>query len=76
MQNRFEKMSKLEIVAAIKICEQAVIKLQEYSTDLEAGRALPKDKASREQLIESNAKNIRFKTSELKELNDELGRRI
>jgi hypothetical protein len=75
MRNRFEKMSKSDIVAAIKGCEQAVINLQKHTTDLEAGRGLPKDGASRAQLIESNAKNIDAKLSEMKNLNDELGRR-
>lgn len=75
MEGKYAKMTKQDLIDAIKRCDQAVINLQKYTADLEAGLALPQDAASRAQLIESNAKQIDAKLEEIKTLNDELARR-
>lgn len=75
MEGKYAKMTKQDLVDAIRVCEQIVTDLQKYTTDLEAGVGLPKDPASRAQLIESNAKNIEAKLDGINALNDELARR-
>ncbi len=75
VEGRYAKMTKQDLVDAIKQCDQAIINLQKHTTDLEAGVGLPTDPVSRAQLIESNAKNIEAKLEEIKTLNDELARR-
>jgi hypothetical protein len=75
MDRKYAKMTTGDVIAAIKTCEQLIINLQKHTTALENGFGLPKDPASRAQLIESNAKNIEAKLKEMEGLNDELGRR-
>lgn len=75
MAGKYAKMTTADVIAAIKTREQSIINLQKHTTDLENGFGLPKDPASRVQLIESNAKNIEAKLKEMEGLNDELRRR-
>ncbi|SEO17722.1 hypothetical protein [Bradyrhizobium sp. OK095] len=75
MTNRFSNMTKADLVEAIQVADRLIISTQKYSEDLRVGRAVTTDRLSVEKLLESNAKMIEAKLAEIKEMNDELGRR-
>jgi hypothetical protein len=71
----FSKMSKADLVAAIKQTDQLVIATQKYVTDLETGRAIPKDPLTKEKSIESSGLMIKAKLEENTAMMEELARR-